>query len=319
MTQDGGATGERDPTGASAPLVAVIMPAYNAASTIAESIASVVAQSYVNWELIVIDDGSTDETAQVVTGLGLEASARLVRQENAGIGVARARGIGLARGELVAFLDSDDVWEPSILEREVAAMVEGGHDVVFSRGYLLGRPTEITEWVPTGPFSGPEMFRLLYEGNRIPVSTVLARTRAIGRAGGSQGTPGLMGEDYDLWLRMANTGSSFFGLPEALLGFRDRPGSHVHNHLGRLTGDLAVLVQFDAQVAAQDPAARRRRMRGLHNRLAAEHAAAGDNAAARRSLASLRVFEPAPLVGAKLLALALLRRRYGALRGRVIG
>ena len=318
MTQPGGATVERDPTGAPGPLVGVVMPAYDAASTIAESIGSVVSQSYPNWELIVIDDGSTDETAAVVTGLGLGASVRLVRQENAGIGAARARGISLARGELVAFLDSDDVWEPSILEREVAAMLEGGHDVVFSRGYLLGRPAAVTEWVPTGRFSGPEMFRLLYEGNRIPVSTVLARKDAIERAGGSLGTRGLMGEDYDLWLRMANTGSTFFGLPQALLGFRDRPGSHLHNHMARLTGDLAVLAQFDAQVAAEDPATRRRRIRGLHNRLAAEHASAGDLAAARRSLASLRAFEPASLVRAKMFALALLRRRYGTLRSLLV-
>jgi teichuronic acid biosynthesis glycosyltransferase TuaG len=321
MTEHADTTHEHGSPSVAQPLVSVIMPAYNAASTIAESIGSVVAQSYPNWELIVVDDGSTDDTASVVAGLGLAPSKLcVITQENAGVGAARNRAIEEAHGELIAFLDADDVWKPERLERQVPVMAEGGYDVVFASGHLLGDPEDVPSWVVHGQFSGAEMFRLLYEGNCIGgIFTVLTTKRTIARAGGFKAEAGLLGEDYDLWLRMANTGSSFCGLPDRLAAFRDRPDSHMHRHLALLQGDLAAVSQFDEQVAAQDPSAHRRRLRGLHNRLAAEHAAAGDVAAARRSLRSLRAFEPSLVVAAKMLALALLRSRYGALRSRVVG
>ena len=309
------------PDASSSPLVSVIMPAYNAAATIAEAIESVVAQSYPDWELIVVDDGSTDASAAIVAGLGLPPEKlRLIRQANAGVAAARNRAIEEAHGELIAFLDADDIWEPARLEVEVPVMIEGGYDVVFASGYLLGDPTDTPSWVVQGTFSGPEMFELLYQSNRIGgIFSVLTTKRAIARAGGFKPEKGVLGEDYDLWLRMANTGSSFCGLPDQLAGFRDHPGSHIHRHVALLQGDLAAVAQFDEQVAAQDPAAYRRRMADIHNKLAAAHADTGDIAAARRSLAALRQFEQPRRVAVKALALAILRRRYGALRRRATG
>jgi glycosyltransferase involved in cell wall biosynthesis len=103
-------------------LVSVIIPAYNAAATLPETLASVLAQRAVDLDVVVVDDGSTDGTGEVAAQLG--APVRVIRQENAGVGAARNRGVDVARGRWVAFIDSDDLWEPDKLRLQVAAMNE---------------------------------------------------------------------------------------------------------------------------------------------------------------------------------------------------
>lgn len=101
----------------SRPRVSVIVPAFNAARFIGDALASIVRQAYAPLEIVVIDDGSTDDTAAVALGCG--ASLRLIAQPNAGPAAARNRGISIARGELIAFLDADDLWPDGKLALQV--------------------------------------------------------------------------------------------------------------------------------------------------------------------------------------------------------
>jgi glycosyltransferase involved in cell wall biosynthesis len=102
------------------PLVSVIIPAYNRAHTVAETIDSVLAQTYPNLEVIVVDDGSQDNTPEVLRSYGTRI--KNIRQENAGQMVARNRGIAESHGEIVTFLDSDDIWLPACVERHVSLL-----------------------------------------------------------------------------------------------------------------------------------------------------------------------------------------------------
>src|SRR5271165_4480269 len=104
------------------PSVSVIIPTFNRASTIGKAIASVVSQTFQDFELIVIDDGSTDETADVL--LSFANTIRLIRQENRGVSAARNAGIRAARGRWIAFLDSDDEWHRDKLALQVACLDE---------------------------------------------------------------------------------------------------------------------------------------------------------------------------------------------------
>jgi glycosyltransferase involved in cell wall biosynthesis len=114
----------------SEPLVSVIIPAYNRAHTVAETVDSVLRQTYGNLEVIVVDDGSKDHTQEVLRGYGTQI--KNIRQENAGQMVARNRGIAEARGEIVTFLDSDDIWLPMCVERHVSVLARTGAEVPCS-------------------------------------------------------------------------------------------------------------------------------------------------------------------------------------------
>lgn len=109
------------------PLISVIIPAYNAAATIAGTLASVRAQSHRRWEAIVVDDGSRDATAEMVARIAADdPRIRLVTQTNAGVAAARNRGLAEASGALIAPLDADDLWHPEKLARQLARMEAGG-------------------------------------------------------------------------------------------------------------------------------------------------------------------------------------------------
>jgi glycosyltransferase involved in cell wall biosynthesis len=110
------------------PLVSVIIPAYNRAGIIGETIENIFKQTYPNIEVIVVDDGSTDHTQEILRSF--DSRIRWAVQENAGPAAARNRGIGMARGEIIAFQDSDDSWNPAKIERQVSLLEKAGDSVV---------------------------------------------------------------------------------------------------------------------------------------------------------------------------------------------
>lgn len=228
------------------PLVSVIMPAYNAERYIAESINSVCAQTYPDWELIVIDDGSTDNTASVVRRLATaDTRIHLITQPNGGPARARNAGIAVARGDLVAFLDSDDLWVPHKLTAQIVAIDSEAVDLVFSDGWIFPEDEVAAEtqsfWMVAGRFSGAEMFRLGFAGNRISVLSVLARRDALARVGFFDEDVRVSScEDYDLWMRLAENGAAFYGMSDKLVRYRLRSGSL--SHRDSLDPSLAAII-----------------------------------------------------------------------------
>lgn len=151
-------------TGSARALISAIIPAFNAERYLAEAIDSVISQTYRPVDIVLVDDGSTDGTRAVAERY--EASVRYVFQTNAGIGAARNRGIDMARGELLAFLDADDLWASDKLEWQAEALrADPGLDMIF--GYTQQFPTpemadEIDDRIryvaePTAAYLGPAM------------------------------------------------------------------------------------------------------------------------------------------------------------------
>ena len=209
-------------------LVSIIIPAYNAQKYITDSIRSVLAQTYPNWELIVVDDGSTDQTATIVNEFVRQDSRiRYIFQENGRLGKARNTGLMNAGGSLIAFLDSDDLWISTKLEKQTRAMAENNADVVFSKAYVfrdenINDETEILT-SSVGKFSGPEFFDALIRQPQIPVLTVLLKKSALDRVGLFEEGKAYHGcEDYDLWLRLARAGVIFYGMSDVLARYRRR-------------------------------------------------------------------------------------------------
>ena len=108
-------------------LVSIIMPSYNTAKYIKASIDSVLAQTYPYWELIIVDDCSTDETDEVVAAYTDERIRYIKNEKNSGAAVSRNRALREAKGRWIAFLDSDDVWLPEKLEKQISFMKNNGY------------------------------------------------------------------------------------------------------------------------------------------------------------------------------------------------
>ncbi|MCU1279811.1 MAG: hypothetical protein JWM53_3357 [bacterium] len=233
------------------PEVSVIMAAYDGERYIAESIRSVLAQSFRALELIVIDDGSTDGTWEIVNALQA-ADDRVVYafQPNGRQGKARNNGIRRARGSLIAFCDQDDLWVEDKLARQMKALAAHPEaSVVFSDGFLFYDDDVADERTTfktiAGLYEEPAMFRLLFAENRIPVLSALVRKQAIESVGMLSEDPLRQNcDDWDLWLRLAESGCSFLGMPERLVRYRlhSQQASRDPNVMGK--AEISVLEQF---------------------------------------------------------------------------
>ena len=189
--------------------VSVVIPAFNALGTIDRAIRSALAQTLPPHEVIVVDDGSPDDTAAHVARHYPE-SVRLLRQENAGPGIARNTGAAAATGEWLAFLDADDAWLPTKLERQMRETVAPRVGVVACRCVGQRQPA----------FLAAPDFDDLWESNRIAMSSSLVRRAAFEQAGGLWNR---LCEDYHLWLRLTGLGWTIVNCPEELVIYAPSP------------------------------------------------------------------------------------------------
>lgn len=227
------------------PLVSVIMPAYNSEKFMAESIASVIGQTYINWELIVVDDGSNDRTIDVCRNFS-ENDKRIhfISQENKGQGSARNKGIEHSNGDYIAFIDSDDLWLPDKLELQLPQFLTGKSDLIFTSGYsfLSDFPDEIiNSFVAENCiYKGETGFKVFYEQNKIPLSSILADKRIFLKYGFFLERKDIH-EDYELWLRMLRNGAVFSGWNHNTFKYRVHSGSSSAGTLNSLVKELNTL------------------------------------------------------------------------------
>ena len=208
------------------PVISVIMPAFNASDYIQESINSVIEQKYSNWELIIVDDGSTDSTSSIIIKNSLKDSRiKYFYQENGKQGKARNLGIAYAKGMFVAFLDADDLWIPEKLEIQLEEIQLKNVDLVFSDSYIFDdnnfsdRSRKMN--IPDQIFTGDEALKLFLEGNRIPTLTVLVKKEKIHLVNGFTEKKNIQNaEDYHLWLKMIIKECVFYGSDKILASYR---------------------------------------------------------------------------------------------------
>ena len=183
-------------------LVSVIIPAHNAAPFLRETVTSALNQSWPDVEVIVVNDGSTDDTAAVLAPFA--GRIRVIDQPQSGVAVARNRGAAAARGTWLAFLDADDVWVPHKLERQLASARSDTQLIYSDRiniGHLDGLPEIQSDLQQM--YEGA-VFTDVLLGNVITTSSVLMRRSTFEDLGGFSEDPGLPpAEDWDLWLRVA--------------------------------------------------------------------------------------------------------------------
>lgn len=202
------------------PAVSIVTPVWNAAATLRAAVASVQAQSFPDWEMLLVDDGSTDGSLALAEGLAA-ADRRirlLVQERNTGAAAARNRAIRAARGRFIAFLDADDLWRPEKLARQVPVLC-AGHPLVFAAYRRID-----ADGRPLGTVRPPVRISRagLLKGNVIGCLTAIYDRAALGRVE----MPALARrQDYGLWLELLRRTPYAHGLPEVLADYRVRPGS----------------------------------------------------------------------------------------------
>lgn len=300
--------------------VSVVIPTYNCAQYLRAAVDSVLAQHHKDFEVIVVDDGSTDGTEEALADY--QGKLRYVRTDNAGVAAARNRGLTEAAGDFVAFLDADDWWDPWKLTVQLAALAafpEAG--LVFSdfsvsdltgrqiieRGlrwkYGVVSDAENTPWtnvfseskriswtIGQGNTSSADAYHgrvgsWLFRGNMINTSSVLLRRDVINQIGTFD--RGLTTEeDYDYWLRVARCCSMIF-VDEPLLNFRRRPGQLTEaDQIERILGNVAtVLTRASTCLDGElDQADINNRIAGIHRELCIVKLRQSNQAEARRQI-----------------------------------
>lgn len=234
----------KDAAGA-APSVSVVIPAYKIAPFVAETLDSVFAQTFKDFEVVLVNDGSPD-TEEFERALApYAARVRYFRQENRGAGAARNRGVVEARGEFVAFLDGDDLWLPTYLEEQVKFIREGGHDLVYTDALLFGdSPLAGRTYMETSPSEGPVNFLSLMRNDcNVITSGVVARRQPVLDAGLFD--EGLRNaQDFELWARLAHRGARIAYQRKVLVRYRCREGSLSGDVMNRLGRELRVTKQI---------------------------------------------------------------------------
>ncbi len=204
------------------PRVSVVIPTYKSKRFISEAIDSVLRQTFEDREVIVVDDGCPEGTGDFVEEKYGD-SVRLIRQENAGPGAARNTGITSSSGEWVAFLDSDDWWEPEKLEVQLALADEHPEYGLISSSYYKDEKGKYEERTRHGPSGW--VYREVFMANYIRTSTVMIRRDCFDRVGLFDTSLPLT-QDYDLWLRMSH---------DYPVGYINRPLATYRHHPGGIS------------------------------------------------------------------------------------
>lgn len=198
-------------------LISIIMAAYNAEKTIKEAIDSVLNQTYENWELLVIDDYSTDSTRDIVKKVSqIDKRVRLIENAfNRGVSYTRRYGLEKAKGMWIAILDSDDMWNPNKLEKQIDLQKKTNADLLYTGSIFIKTNGELINWYLHAPKT--MTYKQLLKQNLISNSSALVKKELYLKfyASGDK-----MHEDFATWLSILKTGVVAYGVDEPLLIYR---------------------------------------------------------------------------------------------------
>lgn len=203
------------------------MPAYNSERYISDAIQSVIAQTYDNWELLVIDDGSTDRTCEIVRSFA-DTDSRITlvcNGKNLGVALTRNRGFDMAKGDFVTLLDSDDVWHADKLEKQLDVAVRTDCDIVYCSYTIMDKDGKrLSEYLVPATTSYEKMLR----ESVISCSTAMLSRKIIDT---ERFSSGYYHEDYAYWLHLLKSGYTAAASTEILSDYRVANGSRSYNKL----------------------------------------------------------------------------------------
>jgi glycosyltransferase involved in cell wall biosynthesis len=213
-----------------APLVSIVIPAYNVAQFISETLATVFAQTFTDFEVIIVNDGSPDTGEFELAIMPYRERVRYLKQENRGASAARNTGLRAARGELIAFLDADDLWLPNYLAEQLEFMRQYGCDLACADAMIFGVSADagrsyMDSLMESAPPEGLVTFLELVNAERSLITSGVIVRRDLVLEVGLFDEALRNAQDFDLWLRLARHGARLAYQRKVLLSYRSRPNS----------------------------------------------------------------------------------------------
>jgi len=274
------------------PKVSVVIPTYNRADYICETIDSVLNQTYKDFELVVVNDGSTDDTKKKLEKYG--SKIKLIEQPNSERAVARNNGVKNSTGEYIAFLDSDDIWIEDKLEKQVKFLDENNdYILVYGQCHRIddtSNKIKIAKRQLEG-YSG-EIFEKLLMRNLVVSPTPVVRREYFEKTNGFQ-TRYIPYEDWEFWVRFSLLGK-FYYIDEPLAYYRIHPGQSVQTAAAKKIDDVTTLLLEDSYKLKDTPKTLRRKSLGIANlRFSYWYLISGDIEKAKEKLSySLHLYPP---------------------------
>lgn len=253
-------------------LISIVTPVYNVEKFIVETIESVLKQTYTNWELLLIDDGSTDSSPQLCKEYVLkDKRIKYFHKQNGGQASARNLGIKNASGEYITFLDSDDLYSDDKLEQHLIDLKENPADFYYGAGYKLfenkqDNKIETYNWF-YGKYTGTKFFKILYHSCSVNINSVLVKKSLFDSVGLFDENPILRGtEDLDLWLRIALNINTIYGNPKPKVYYRIHDNGIHFQRANMLIGKWKIYEKFE-NVKLIKPLVRKREYRYIFREL----------------------------------------------------
>ena len=270
------------------PGVSIVIPTYNHEAFLGAALSSVINQTYTNWEAIVVNNFSTDGTEALVHSFN-DPRIKLVNFHNNGIiGAARNQGINLAINPFVAFLDSDDTWLPTKLEKCVAALTNGADLVCHGENWI--DETSHSRAVFYGPTARATYLNLLFKGNRLSTSATVVRANILKSVGGFSENPEFVtAEDYEIWLKISQLTNKLAFIDEILGNFTRHGASASSSVVKHLNAEISVVHHH----AKQLPNSFSANLRLRHRKAKAYYSAGRSSARSGQSRSALKYFATA--------------------------
>jgi glycosyltransferase involved in cell wall biosynthesis len=222
-------------------LVSVVIATFNTGRYLPQAVQSVLSQTYSNVEILIIDDGSTDDTAQIIRRWEQDERVRVYRQPNGGQAQARNRGVALSKGQYVAFLDADDEWLSHKLSRQMPLFTNPQVGVVYSEYECMDAEGRALPKPPTRMYRGRVTAALLID-NFVSFQTAVVRRECLERHGAFDESV-RMGDDYDLWLRLS-AHYEFDYIPQPTARYRVWSGQMSKNYRRRYESAIRTMRRF---------------------------------------------------------------------------
>ncbi|MDX6306614.1 MAG: hypothetical protein QOI77_3583 [Blastocatellia bacterium] len=305
------------------PKISIVIPAYNVAAFIAETLESVFAQSFTDFEVIIVNDGSPDTEEFERAIQPYRERICYLKQENRGASAARNTGLRAAGGELIAFLDADDLWLPNYLAEQLKFISEYGCDLACANALIFGASAHagqsyMDSLMPAAPPEGLVTFLELVNADRSLITSGVVVRRDLVLEVGLFDEALRNAQDFDLWLRLARHGARLAYQRKVLLSYRSRPNSlsgdaiNSHQRELRVFDKIEQSYEFTPAERLQVGAVIKSRRALLEYELGKLYLVPGDFARARQSFANANNLRRS---WKARLALCLTRVAPGVLRG----